>query len=83
MNYVSYKTAGHPIFIGKLKEGELTGKAFVVYKSLDGLLVGNESYRYDQDNNVLRWDGLIGKEYGREIIAFADTEEEAFMLITT
>lgn len=82
MNYESYKTAGHPIFIGRLKEGE-TGKAFVVYKSLYGLLVGDENYLYDEANNVLRWDGLPGEEYEREIIGFADTEEEAFALVIT
>lgn len=83
MNYASYKTAGHPIFIGRLKGGELAGKAFVVYKSQDGLLVGDENYLYDEANNVLRWDGLPGEEYEREIIGFADTEEEAFTLVTT
>ncbi|MGX4755968.1 hypothetical protein [Acinetobacter baumannii] len=80
MYYVSYKTAGHPVFIGKLNEGEPVGKAFVVYKSLDGLLIGDEKYLYDEINNVLRWEGLLDPEYEREIIGFADTEEEAFTI---
>ncbi|MDO7196407.1 hypothetical protein Q5M45_03110 [Acinetobacter pittii] len=80
MYYTSYKTTGYPIYIGKLKDGETVGKAFVVYKSLDGLLVGDENYLYDEDNNVLRWEGLQTTEYEREIIGFADTEEEAFAI---
>ncbi|MEM9994368.1 MAG: hypothetical protein AAGE79_09560 [Acinetobacter pittii] len=80
MYYVSYKAVGHPVFIGKLSEGEPVGKAFVVYKSLDGLLVGDEKYLYDEVNNVLRWEGLELPEYEREIIGFADTEEEAFII---
>lgn len=81
MYYESYKTAGHPFFIGKLKEGEPVGKPFVVYKSLDGLLVGDENYLYDELNSVLRWEGLQDSEYEREIIGFADTEEEAYALV--
>lgn len=83
MYYVSYKTTGHPIFIGKLKEGEPTGKPFVVYKSLDGLLVGDENYLYDETKSLLRWEGLEEPEYEREIIGFADTEEEAFEIGTS
>ncbi|MEM9994671.1 MAG: hypothetical protein AAGE79_11140, partial [Acinetobacter pittii] len=63
--------------------GEPEGRAFVVYKSLDGLLVGDENYLYDENNNVLRWEGLKTKEYEREIIGFADTEEEAFIIGTS
>ncbi|EHU1614137.1 hypothetical protein A0118_RS13690 [Acinetobacter baumannii] len=80
MYYVSYKTTGHPVFIGKLKEGEPTGKPFVVYKSYDGLLVGDENYLYDEANNILRWEGLLLPEYEREIVGFADTEDEAFII---
>ncbi|MGP4772514.1 hypothetical protein ACS125_18500 [Acinetobacter sp. PFS20] len=80
MYYASYKTAGFPIYIGKLKDDELEGRAFVVYKCPDGLLVGEENYLYDEVNNVLRWEGLQSPEYEREIIGFADSEEEAFII---
>ncbi|HHB0831484.1 hypothetical protein [Acinetobacter baumannii] len=83
MYYTSYKTTGFPIYIGKLKDGEPEGRAFVVYKSLDGLLVGEENYLYDEASNVLLWEGLQATEYEREIIGFADTEEEAFEIGTS
>ena len=82
MYYASYKTAGFPIYIGKLKD-EQEGRAFIIYKCLDGLLVGEENYLYDEVNNVLRWEGLQAPEYEREIIGFADSEEEAFEIGTS
>lgn len=83
MFYTSYKTAGFPIYIGKLEENETAGKAFIVYKSLDGLLVAEENYIYDEVNNVLRWEGLLAPEYEREILGFADTEDEAMEMGTS
>ncbi|MEM9994922.1 MAG: hypothetical protein AAGE79_12425 [Acinetobacter pittii] len=83
MFYTSYKTAGFPIYIGKLKDGEPEGRAFIVYKCLDGLLVSEENYIYDEVNNVLRWEGLQAPEYEREIIGFADTEDEAIEMGTS
>lgn len=84
MYYVSYKTAGNNIFVGKIKPNEdntlPSGKPFIVYFCPDGLLVGDENYLYDEENNILHWEGLPGDENLREIIGFADNEEEAFAI---
>ena len=80
MYYELYKRFGPTmIFIGKLQDGSI-GKNFVVYNSPDGILVGDEYYIYEEDKNVLRWCEQPGENNERQVIGFADTEEEAFSI---
>lgn len=77
MIYLVVKDLGHGFYLGKnnLKQG---GKEFIVFKSDKEMFIGVESYKYDEANNKLLWEGI--EDLGFVIVGFADTEEEALDL---
>ncbi|WP_252719404.1 hypothetical protein [Acinetobacter nosocomialis] len=58
-----------------MKQG---GKEFIVFKSDKEMFIGIESYKYDEANNKLLWEGV--EDLGMIVVGFADTEEEALDL---
>lgn len=79
MYYMSYKNIKPHVYLAELvSNNQGKGPRFVIYNCQCGLLTGEEYYLFDEQHFVLRIDGLNEVDYEREIIGFADTEEESF-----
>ncbi|BFM64307.1 hypothetical protein IAF52_05640 [Acinetobacter baumannii] len=74
MSYLVIKDLGHNFYLGK-RGPRQAGKEFLVFKSEKEILVGAESYTYDESSNKLLWEGI--ENLGQVVVGFADTEEEA------
>jgi len=77
MSYLVIKNLGHNFYLGKnsLKESK---NSYVVFKSNKEIVIGQESYTYDETSNKLLWEGI--EDLGFIIVGFANTEEEALDL---
>lgn len=73
MNCDPVKCVGGSKFIAKLRNEE----KFIAYNNPEGMLVGDEFFKYDPKANVLRWMGLKGKDNERQIVAVTDSLESA------